>query len=403
MQIDIVMPKCGLTMVEGTIVRWLRNEGDVVAEGDPVLEIETEKANIEVPALDGGKIIRLVAQVGTVVPVGNVLAVLEIANKSGLPTLAPVDVTPEPGAKSAFANVPSTASSAPSKVHAAGQMSGGGEGLASPLARRLARELGIEVASIHGTGPRGLVTETDVRAAAASRQNEEEKNELQPPKSETLSGMRKAIASAMTRSSSEVPQVTLIREAGMSGVSAVRKNAGKDISINDVVLAAVARVLGRHARLNAHLVGDELRFFKIVNIALAVALESGLVTPVLYDVSAMSLTEIAATRRDLVEKARNKALRQSNLEYGTFTITNLGNYGIDAFTPILNQPQVAILGLGTVKPRPVVCDGAIVIREICTLSLTFDHRAIDGAPAALFLDDLANLLDDPARLNKEVL
>lgn len=399
MQIDIVMPKCGLTMVEGTIVRWLRNEGDVVSEGDPVLEIETEKANIEVPALDGGKIVRLVAEVGSVVPVGDVVAVLEIAGESAATTVAAADAA---GSKPASSNADVAPRPSPT-TRDAGQVPGGGKGLASPLARKLARELGVNIANIRGTGPRGLVTETDVRGATASRQNQRDTDSLPPSKSETLSSMRKAIASAMTRSSTEAPQVTLTRESGMSGVSAVRNDVGKDISINDVMLATVARVLPRHARLNAHLIGDELRLFNIVNIAIAVALESGLTTPVLYDVNAMSLPEIAATRRDLVEKAQNKALRHSNLEYGTFTITNLGNYGIDAFTPLLNQPQVAILGLGTVKPRPIVCDGAIVIHETCTLSLTFDHRAIDGAPAALFLNDLANLLDDPARLKKEIL
>lgn len=394
MQVDLVMPKCGLTMREGTIVRWIREEGDVVADGEAVLEIETEKALIEVPAPDAGKIVRRVAEVGAIVPVGDVLAVLEVAK--GLQTRAApvstgtaVESAPQPTLD------PSPSGKAPSDAPPLIA------GRASPVARRLARELGVDVAVLVGTGARGLVTEADIRAAAAARpKSGAGAGSLRPAKVETLRGMRKAIASSMSRSVAEAPQVTLSRETGMAGASALRQGKAPELNITDILVATVARVLGRHPRLNAHLVGDELRFFETVNIALAVAIEDGLVAPVLRDAGRTSLEEIAILRTRLVKDARERNLRQSDLEDGTFTITNLGAYGIDAFTPILSPPQVAILGIGAIRSRPAVVDQAIVARETCVLSLTFDHRALDGAPAALFLSDLSGVLADPARLEE---
>lgn len=378
-------------MREGTIVRWMRNEGDAVAEGDSVLEIETEKALIEVPALDAGKILRLVAEVGSVVPVGDVLAVLETPDSSR---------TRAPAMKEA--SVERSAQSEPAPAVLDEKQKPEPEGRASPLARRLARQLKVDLTGVRGTGPRGLVTEADVQAAVTNRNSSMSADSLKPVRTETLNGMRKAIAAAMSRSVAEAPQVTLTREAGMAGVVAVRREAGEQVSITDVILATVARVMGRHPQLNAHLVGDELRLFDTVNIALAVAVEEGLVTPVLRDVRRKSLAEIAIQRRQLVDKARSKSLRQAELEEGTFTITNLGAYGIDAFTPILSQPQVAILGIGAARPRPSIVDSSVVIRDICSLSLTFDHRALDGAPAARFLAELASLLDNPDQLKKEL-
>ncbi len=394
MQVDLVMPKCGLTMREGTVVRWIIEEGDIVAEGEAVLEIETEKALIEVPAVDAGKIVRRVAEVGAIIPVGDVLAVLEVANGARM-TAAPPSGEKSVESAAQPTRDPSPSGKAPSDAPPLIA------GRASPVARRLAQELGVDVAVLVGTGARGLVTEADIRAAAAARSKSGAgAGSLRPAKVETLRGMRKAIASSMSRSVAEVPQVTLSRETGMAGVSALRQGTPPELNITDILVATVARVLGRHPRLNAHLLGDELRFFDTVNIALAVAIEDGLVTPVLRDAGRTSLKEIATLRTRLVKDARERTLRQSDLEDGTFTITNLGAYGIDAFTPILSPPQVAILGVGAMQSRPAVVNGAIVARETCVLSLTFDHRALDGAPAALFLSDLSGILADPARLEE---
>jgi pyruvate dehydrogenase E2 component (dihydrolipoamide acetyltransferase) len=393
MLVNVVMPKCGLTMVEGSVIRWRCKEGDVVAEGDAIVEIETEKANIEVPALDAGRIVRLIAEVGSVIPVGEPLAILEIADR---PNAHPAEST----TASSEADVQQPAGTAVAPTAKLEKPSAEREVRASPLARRVARELGVDWTLIAGTGPGGLVTETDVRAAL--RSNSAASNSLQPVRIERLTPMRKAIATAMSRSAAEAPQVTLTREAGMRGVSALRKELSQ-LNITDVIVAVVARVLKRHLRLNAHLFGEEIRLFDTVNIALAIALENGLVTPVLHAASQKDLAEIAAERHRLLDKARNNSFRPLDFEGGTFTITNLGPYDINTFTPILNLPQVATLGVGAAGPRAAVADNALVVREICPLSLTFDHRALDGAPAAVFLADLANSLDDLDLLKREFL
>ena len=389
------MPKCGLTMVEGTIVRWVCNEGDAVEEGDPLVEIETEKANMEVPAPSAGVVARLVADVGAVIAVGEVLAILEGSDSGDVHTSVP-------------ASAPPGRTDSPVQVSDSNQALGvkerrdDREGGASPFARRIARELGVDISKIRGTGPRGLVTEANVRAAATTQGADVTAGALVPVRTQKLTRMRKAIAAAVSRSITEAAQLTLMREAGIAGASAVREGAPDHVTMTDVILGAVARVLTRHPRLNAHLIGDELRFFDTVNIGIAVALDEGLVTPVIRDVFGLSLAQIVRQSRQLVDKARSGTLRQSDIQGGTFTITNLGAYGIDTFTPILNPPEVAILGIGAAKPRPSISGGAAAMRQTCPLSLTFDHRALDGAPAALFLADLADLLDDPGRLKEEL-
>ncbi len=389
------MPKCGLTMREGTVVRWVRKEGDAVEEGDPLVEIETEKANMEVVAPSAGVVGRLVAEVGAVIAVGEVLAILEGSDSGVVHTSVPASATP--GHRDSLVHVSDSNEALGEKEQRDDR-----EGRASPLARRVARELGVDVNKIRGTGPRGLVTEANVRAAAATQGAEVTAGALVPVRTQKLTRMRKAIAAALSRSIAEAAQLTVMREVGIAGASAVREGAPDHATMTDVILGAVARVLTRHPRLNAHLIGDELRFFDTVNIGIAVALDEGLVTPVIRDVSGLSLAQIVRQRRQLVDKARSGTLRQSDIQGGTFTITNLGAYGIDTFTPILNPPEVAILGIGAAKPRPSISGGAAAMRQTCPLSLTFDHRALDGAPAALFLADLADLLDDPGRLQEEL-
>jgi pyruvate dehydrogenase E2 component (dihydrolipoamide acetyltransferase) len=392
MLVKLVMPKAGLTMVEASVIRWIRKEGDVVAEGDPIVEIETEKANIVVPALDAGKIARIVAEPGSVVPVGETLALLEVTASAVPASLAERAA----GARENSAHAGPAA--APAVVL---EQPGPERGVrASPLARRIARELDVDWSTLDGTGPEGLVTEADVRAARAA--SAAAPGGIRPARTEPLSPMRRAIAAAMSRSSAEAPQVTLTRDVGIAGVSTIQQKWPEQISFTDVMLATLARVLRRHPSLNAHLVHDELQLFDTVNVALAIAVENGLLTPVIREVHRKSPAEIARERRELVQKARNNTFRPLDFEGGTFTVSNLGPYGIHAFTPILTPPQVATLGVGAAGPQPVVRDNAIVIHETCPLSLTFDHRALDGAPAALFLADLAKCLDDADLLMKEL-
>jgi pyruvate dehydrogenase E2 component (dihydrolipoamide acetyltransferase) len=383
-------------MSEATIVRWICREGDPVAEGDSLVEVETEKANADVSAPSEGVLVRVLAEVGAVVPVGEVIAILET---DGNPAAAVAPTRPlEPKADG------SRESDVSSQPEASSRTSDNRLEVrrASPLARRIARELGVDIHRIPGTGRNGLVTEADVRAAATTSAGASgaAAASLIAERSETLSGMRRAIATAMSRSLAEAAQLTLMRDVGMSGVVALRERSRERATLTDVLIAVVAEVLTRHPRLNGHLVGDEFRIFKEVNIGIAVALDDGLVTPVIRDVPSLSLEELSATRQRLVEAARNRTLRQSDLEDGTFTITNLGAYGVDAFTPIINPPQVGILGVGALRTRPSFVGEKVVPRQECVLSLTFDHRAIDGAPAALFLAELADLLDDQSQLEE---
>ena len=391
MKVDVVMPKWGLTMSEATIIRWICAEGDTVKEGDPIVEVETEKATAEVPSPNDGVIVRIVADPGLIVPVGQILAEMECAESRRV--VNNTASRSEPPRQEDHTNVNITQALLDEEDKRIGRT--------SPLARRIARELGIDVTGLQGTGPGGLIIEGDVRAAAA-KGDQGVHAKLRPARTEKLSSMRRAIAARMIRSLTEAAQLTISRQVGMAGATALREDVEKGLTLTDVILAAVARVLPHHPKLNSHLIGDELRFFDTVNIGLAIALEDGLVTPIIRDVSALSVIGIATQRRALVERARSGKLRQADLEGGTFTITNLGAYGIDAFTPILNQPEVAILGVGAMRSQATIIKGNVIIRDICTMSLTFDHRALDGAPAALFLADLARLLDNPSGLKGEI-
>ena len=393
---NVVLPKWGLTMSEATIVRWIRSEGDTVAEGDPLVEVETDKAAAEVPAPGSGVIVRVVEKEGAVVSVGGLLATLEVPDDSGRPDSRTSAVT-------STSSTPSSADARKSRAVGEKAYQNRLRKGASPRARRIAGELGVDVAGVHGTGPKGLITEADVRAAGEALKGDSERTSgLRPSRVEKLDGMRKAIAAATSLSLAQSAQLTLTREIGMAGALAFQKRLPEHLTLTDIVVATVAGALMRHPQLNAHLIGDELRFFDVVNIGLAVALEHGLVTPVIRNVCSLTLAEVGTQRRELIDKARHERLHQSNIEGGTFTITNLGGYGIDLFTPILNRPEVAILGIGTVKPRPSISGREIVVRDTCPLSLTFDHRALDGAPVAFFLADLAGLLDDSSRLEEEL-
>lgn len=398
MLVDVVLPKWGLTMTEATVVRWLCAEGDAVEAGDALVEVETEKANAEVSAPSAGTVVRQVASVGAIVLVGDLLAVLESDKSAGMAEEPPAAAT-----ELHKADAPQNAELSPSiPTDPLTSIAQQPSGRASPLAKRIARELGVDVTTLRGTGQGGMVTESDVRAAAA-RPGGTPTGTFAADRIEKLSGMRKAIAVAMSQSLAQSAQLTLVRETSMEGALAVRESA-RDLgtTLTDVLLAAVGSTLTRHPLLNAHVLGDEVHFFSKVNIGLAVALENGLVTPVICDVPSLGLRRLTAERRRLVTAARSGALQRRDLEGGTFTVTNLGAYGIDAFTPILNPPEVAILGVGAVRTRPVMSGGGIMPAEQCTLSLTFDHRAFDGAPAALFLAELAALLGDRMRLEEQI-
>ncbi|MCK6555128.1 2-oxo acid dehydrogenase subunit E2 [Candidatus Binatia bacterium] len=372
------MPKFGLTMQEGRIQQWFKAEGEPVAVGDKLFEVETEKVLYEVEATVAGTLARILHPIEAVVPCAGVVAVI------ALPGEDPVAVAAAPR-EAAAAPTPPTAAVASA---APGPPTGGAP--ATPAARKLAREKGVDLARVAGTGPGGRITREDVEAALTGGQ--------QPaPGSghgEPLRGMRKTIADRMLSSLQTTAQLTITTEADVGALVARRQRlqAEHPLTYTDLLTEAVARALREHPRLNATTDGERVSVHDVVHLGVAIALDDGLVVGVIRAADRQPLHALAAAARGLAERARAGTLGLDDVTGGTFTITNLGAYGVDAFTPILHTPQVAILGVGRIVEKPVVRDGQIVIRPTMVLSLTFDHRIIDGAPAARFLQRVVELL-----------
>ena len=397
MAIRLGMPSLGHTMESGRIVEWLKREGDRLGKGDPLLLVETDKVVTEVEAPADGVLAKIVVPADEERPIGSTLALLAAPGES----LSEAEITrllaeepsaEEPPPKTAVG----FAASAPPARPAGERVR------ISPVARKLARQHGVDPATVTGTGPHGRITKEDIlRAAQAPAAS----STPGPSVSETLplAGIRGRVAARMSESWNQIPQVTEIIHVDMSASVAHResrleewqKQTGVRITFNDLITKAVAVALGRHSRLNATLVNQEIRVHDRVNVGVAVNLEEGLVVPVIRDAGGKDLGQIARESRELAEKARSGRLQLEDLSDATFTITNLGAAGIELFTPIINPPQVAILGVGKIQPRPLILDGQLEIRQSVYLCLVFDHRALDGVPAASFLQELERLFANP--------
>lgn len=383
MATEIVLPQWGMEMQDGTIVRWLKREGDAVAEGEPIVEVETAKLQTELESTASGILTRIVAGEGEIVPIRGVLCVIG-----------------EPGEGSAAA-----AGTASGDVRRTPVV---------PAARRLARERGIDLAEVSGSGPQGRILIADVEAAILRQAQDDGVGAQGAPDGADvvaevvpLSGIRGAVAGRMLDSLRTTAPVTLTTEANVTDAMRLRRGLSRHLVGESggigplaVVVKAAAEALRRHPRLNAIRAaaddgGDEVRVLREINIGLAVALDEGLVTPVIRQADGKSLARLAAESRDLAARTRQGRPRPEEISGGTFTITNLGANEIDAFTPIINPPQVAILGMGRVAEKPVIINGEVGQGETMYLSLTFDHCALDGAPAAAFLQTLKGLLEDP--------
>ena len=358
MPIPITLPRLGWNMEQGTLVAWLKRDGEQVRTGEPLFTLEGDKATQDVEATDDG-VLHLPAdapQAGAVVAVGTTIGYLLLNG--------------EAPATSPLAGLPAT----PSKT-------------ASPRARRAAAELGVDWKSLPGTGRGGRVRERDVRASA--------RKEAHPPGT-----FRHVIARRMVESLRATAPVTLTTTADATNLVSLRqqfKAAGDVIpSYTDVIARLVAVALQAHPALNARWTDDRVVFNEGIHIGIAVDTHAGLIVPVLRDVAKLGLRELAAKSRELIERARQGRLAAEEMRGGTFTISNLGAYGVDAFTPIINHPECAILGLGAIRRQPVVVGEAVVPRDVMTLSLTFDHRIVDGAPAARFLGAVRRLVENPA-------
>lgn len=372
MPYEFKLPELSQETEEGIVVAWFKREGAQVTAGENLLEVQLAKVSYDVQAPISGTLEKILAPRDAVVKQGQVLAHILQSDQV------------ETNATSAQSPPPTAAAVAPAQTFVP----------ASPAARRLASERGIDLAMVKGSGPEGRVSEDDVlryiSAASAYR-------------TEPLSPTRKIIARRMTESLQTTAQLTLTTEADVTALVALREKLQPlfDVTYTDLIAQAVAHALAKHPQLNARLMGDALQVWQDVNIGIAVARETGLIVPVLRAVNRKSLREISAAAKELIERARAGALTEQDLTEGTFTLTNLGMYGIDAFTPVLNPPEIAILGVGRIVERAARKSkrGGVLWKQMLTLSLTIDHRAVDGAPAAAFLQTLCQHLQSPADEN----
>lgn len=397
------MPKLGMTMEEGTVQVWFKREGDPVQKGEPLLSVLTDKIDIEVDAPASGILRKILVPAGQTVPINTPIAIIAAAGE-----IVPADNAGTGPAETFPAGTDPTGEAA----RRAGEVAPQGKVRATPVARRLAAEWGLDLARIPGSGPKGRVTRADVEAFAAAGQG----GGPSPVPGDAatgsgrrvpLSGMRRAIAERMSLSAFTAPHVTLTTEADVTDLVRLRttlndedrRHGGPGIGYLDLFVRIVARALLEHPQMNARLEGDELVLEPEAHVGVAVALPDGLVVPVIRQASRLSLGAIARERHRLVQAARSGALRPDDVHGGTFTISNLGAYEIDAFTPIINPPQCAILGMGRVVEKPAVHGGQVAIRALMALSLSFDHRIVDGAPAAAFLQRVKQLAERPELLH----
>jgi pyruvate dehydrogenase E2 component (dihydrolipoamide acetyltransferase) len=384
MPTEVIMPALEMAQETGRIVRWLKAEGDEVAKGEPLMEIETDKVTVEIEAPADGTLAGVRAAEGDEVPVGEPVAFL-LAPGEEVPELAPVGAATAP--------TPAGEAEAPSNTLLLGER--GRRPLASPKARRIAAERGIDLDSVAGTGPHGAVVASDLAAAAAAP--EPASNRVQ------LGAVWRRMAERTTRSWQSAPHFFLIREVDAGRLagwrdSLRRRDGYERVTHTDLLVKLCAAALREHPRVNASWRDGELGPNEAVNIGIAVAIEDGLVVPVVHGADELGIDEIAARRADLVAAAREGRLSPKDVGGGTFTISNLGMHGVDAFLAIVNEPQAAILAVGRIADRVVAVDGRPEVRPTMTLALSFDHRVVDGARGAEFLDTLASLVEEPAGL-----
>ena len=390
---EVKLPRLGQGMEAGTVTRWLKSEGEQVAKGEPLYEIDTDKVTQEVESDFAGVLLKIALPEGEA-PVGETIAWIGEAGET-VEAPAPAPSAPAPVDK----QVPGPKVPGTSPAPAAASASNGGRIKASPLARRLARERGVDLARIRGTGPDGRIVAEDVErgAAAAPAPAPVVSGEIE---SVPLTSIRKTIARRLT-AAWQAPVFQLTVSADMTRANELVAKAREldpdvRVTVTDVLAKVCAAALRRHPDVNVAYTEDALLRFPTANIGIAVAAPQGLVVPVVPSAEARSLAEIARARGEVVERARANKLTAGDLDGGTFTISNLGMYGVEQFVAVLNPPQAAILAVGATEDRPVVEDGELFVRPMMTMTLTVDHRAVDGAEGADFLRTVKRLLEEPA-------
>ena len=413
MAYEILMPQLGLTMEEGTVSSWLKHEGDAVKAGEAILEITTDKLTNEVTSEHDGVLLKIVAQEGEDIPVKGLLGYIGEAGEQVGGAAAPAAVPFEAAAPAAA----SAAVIAPAAVSA-----GGTRIRISPFARKLAANMGVDYSALTGSGPSGRIVAKDIYAAAEARKSAPaaapaapaaapaapaaKKGGLELMEGDTiakLSGMRKVVAERMLQSHTEIPPVTQNTKVDVTALMKFRKSlietAGKKFSVNDLILKATAKVLRAHPEVLVSYDNGQVIQRAHVNLGMAVALDAGLIVPVIRDADKMGLDELAAKAKDLATRAKENKLTTDEYKGSTFSVSNLGMFGIETFTPIVNQPDAGILGVCAIQDELVMDDeGNISKHQVMRLSFTYDHRLIDGAVAAKFIMDLRDLLQSPMNI-----
>ena len=436
---EVIMPALGMAQDEGVLLRWLKKEGEIVQAGEPLMEVATDKVDVQVEAPASGLLTAVTAQEGDEIPVGQVIALIAAEGEElpAKPVSAPLatdieDSEGEPPAQSvpSQSRVPSPVAARMAAQHgidladvpAVGgrisredieaHMRAAGAGvrvLASPKARRLARERGIDLASLAGNGPQGAVLAADVPLTvqppteSITQPQPVPAPAASPPDQPTVSRMWQIMAQRLTASWTSVPHFYLVREVDATGLQGWRSLLASktpdraNVTYTDLLTKLTALSLARFPRLNASWRDGEILFNPDINIGLAVAVPEGLLVPVVHKADQLQVEDIAARRTDLVARANRASLLPDDFAGGTFTISNLGMYGVDAFNAIVNPPQAAILAVARITDRVVAVDGQPAVRPMLTLTLSCDHRAVDGVMAAQFLDTLAALIEEPLR------
>lgn len=426
MPIDVLMPQLSPTMTEGRLAKWTKKEGDKISAGDVIAEVETDKATMEVEASDDGILHKIVGEIGTDLPVGTPIAVLR-----GKDEKVPADYMPkgkvadkvarnqEPGSQGqaapavAIASAPVVAAPAAilpvinsaSSVSVAASVSSGGRVAASPLARRLAKDKGVDLNGVAGTGPHGRVVAADIAKAPVGGFGSSRAVVRKPDQVVKLTPMRKAIAGRLTVSKQTVPHFYLSADVRMDALMAVRAQINSHletqkvkVSVNDFIVKACGLALRDYPAANAAWNGDSVVQFGNVDISVAVAIEGGLITPIVGNADQKSLVQISGEVKQLAADARAGKLKPEQYEGGSFSLSNLGMYGVDVFSAIINPPQAAILACGAAVEQPVVSEGGLEIGTVMKMTLSVDHRVIDGALGAELLSKIKGYLESPVVL-----
>ncbi|HYL84295.1 MAG TPA: dihydrolipoamide acetyltransferase family protein [Candidatus Angelobacter sp.] len=396
---SVVMPALEMAQETGKLLAWRKKEGESVSKGEPLLEIETDKAVVEVEAPGDGILAGITADVGAVIPVGETIAWLVAPGEK--PPAKATGSAPAARATSGTAR-PAATAAAPAITKAAGAAP-----QISPKARRLAKELGVDFAQIHGTGPEGVITAEDVQRFADSRgPGAPSAATPMAPAVQALSQVARLMAERTTQSWTSVPHFFLVREVDASELiasqkhfsDAAEKTKSASPTITDLLIALIARTLAKHRLVNASWTGEGIRPNPDINISVAMAVRDGVVGAVIHNADRLKIADISALRRELTDRARAGRLRPGDIAGGTFTLSNLGMYQVDAFTAIITPPQAAVLAVGAIAERIVAAEGKPAVRPMMTMTLSSDHRVVDGARAAEFLRDLADAIRGPGRL-----